>query len=174
MIILGIDCGINNYAIAIAQKDESTSKEPFGIKIIYLKKFDFEGKEFITIYQQQLRQRLKNLVNLLKDLVNKYKVTDAAIEQQMPNATRNCEMMASSATCLLMMNVNVSIISPCEKFKVMELETNFTSYRNLKDASTSFIISKFPYLDIINKSQKKDDLADAVFIIIQMLQRTGK
>lgn len=174
MIILGIDCGINNYAIAIAQKDESTSNEPFGIKIIYLKKFDFEGSDFITIYQQKLRQRLTNLINLLKDLVNEYNITDAAIEQQMPNATRNCEMMASSATCLLMMGVNVSIISPCEKFKVMELETNFTSYRNLKEASTSFILSKYPYLDIIKASHKKDDLADAVFIIIQMLERAGK
>lgn len=174
MIILGIDCGISNYAIAIAKKDESTINEPFGIKIIYLKKFNFDGDDFITTSRQRLRQRLNNLINLLTDLIEEYGVTDAAIEQQMPNATRNCEMMSSTATCLIMSNVNVSIVSPCDKYKVMELETNFTSYRNLKDASTSFILSKYPYLDIIRESKKRDDLADAVFIIIQMLQRFDK
>lgn len=170
MILLGIDCGITNYALSVLDYNKNNDKNIFqNIKILHSEKINIDSK--ITNKSQILVKRIRFLVQYLSDIKDKYNPIIACIEQQMKSATVNYEIMSISAAILTCIGLDVHIVSPSDKYKIMELESNFTSYRNLKEKSSTFIREKFPDVESIAIEDKKDDLTDSIFIVIQYIKR---
>lgn len=149
MKIISIDPGYERIGIAILEKEDSSSREI----LIY-------SECFQTCAKDCFEDRLKEIGDKIKKIIEKYKPKALAIESLFFNSNQKTALKVSEAKGVIKyvaLSKGLNIV----EFTPLQIKIAITGYgRSTKDQ----ILSMLPHLINIEKEVKYDDEYDAIAI----------